>query len=423
MPTIAGNHTLNHNLEALRGYAALFVVFCHMLILYPLFNQYYTPTLLIVLSPTGHLWVLVFFVLSGYVIAASSKTNLTRASIGSYIKKRLLRIYPIYIIAIIITLLISTVSYSLFEILMNVAMMQVLVVLPLNENGPAWSLHYEVLYYLLFIPVSFFRLNPVAVLVCALIVAFGNYMFYPNVHTPVISSYLFGFVFWMAGLCITKYGRADNDAVNYNNMVGVLFLLLGLSVILDRAGLTNWIDVIWHALTNHHLAYPHVDILTRTVMSHRDVILLPFCVYAVCVFSGRKFKFHTYLYVLLQVLMIAGIVITLTNFFVSGKHDHIGHFFISVTYYAISLVLPRVKFDLIKKLSVATLKFGAWLGGISYAIYILHFPLIFALGRIPFFNNSALSFSVRLVVFMLVLLGLSYLLEKKLQPWLKKRLT
>src|ERR1700748_2059632 len=113
----------SENLEALRGYAALFVVFCHLQILVGVFSPYYDPKLLNVLVPDGHLWVLVFFVLSGYVIAANNRLNLSRETVGLYLKKRFIRIYPIYFIALILTLLISIgiSQYNWPEILLNFA--------------------------------------------------------------------------------------------------------------------------------------------------------------------------------------------------------------------------------------------------------------------------------------------------------------
>jgi peptidoglycan/LPS O-acetylase OafA/YrhL len=419
MQTNIAHHHINRNLEALRGYAALFVVFCHMLILHPLFNKDYVPTLLVVLSPTGHFWVLVFFVLSGYVIAVSNKEALTRATIGLYLKKRLVRIFPIYIISIILTLLIGTVNYSWFEVAMNVLMMQVLLAPQLAENGPAWSLHYEMVYYLLFMPLSFLKLNPALVFVIAIVVAYGGYLFYPNVEAASISSYMFGFSFWIGGLCIAKYATPNKEDVNYNNLIGIIFLLLSLSTIFGHAGFNNGDDFIYSHLTHHHLLYARANIAAKTFMSHQDVIILPFCIYAVCVFAGKKFSFQRYLYIFIQVIVLMAIAITLRDFF-AGKRDHFLHFLISVIYYALSLILPRLNLKMINQLCITVIKIGTWIGGISYAIYILHFPLMFLMGRVNFFYGSPFTFIVRLIVYLSILIGLSFVLEKKFQPVIKK---
>nr|WP_294948589.1 acyltransferase [uncultured Mucilaginibacter sp.] len=409
-------HYINENLEALRGYAAIFVVFCHMLILYTAFNKYYAPTLLNVLSPTGHLWLLVFFVLSGYVIAISNKQGLTAATIGTYIKKRLIRIYPIYLVSILVTLLIMRFDATLWDIVMNVAMLQVLVVPPLSGNGPAWSLHYELVYYLLFIPLSYFRLNSAVVFFGSLLIALLFYIGYPNPHIPIISSYLFGFAFWMAGLCIARYGVPQEKPYNPNNLIGALFLLLSVNEVLGRPGLDLLPDRISYLLFNFHLQYAPVKLIWQTFMSHTDLVWLPFCTYAVCIFSGKRFKFHKMLCIFIHLIMVAGIALTARKYMMQQAGPHILHFVLSVVYYAISIILPLLNFSLINTVSKYLLKVGTWLGGVSYAVYILHFPLIFAMGIVDSFNTSAFTFAVRLMVFMPVLLGLCYLLEKKMQP-------
>ena len=411
----------NQNLESLRGYSALFVVICHIVTFNYLFNRFYVPRLIVELSPNGSMWVLVFFVLSGYVIAISNKVDSKSESIGLYLKKRFVRIYPIYFISLIVTLLVSTFNYSLFEIVMNFAMMQVLIVPPFIENGPAWSLHYEVLYYLLFIPVSFLRLNPVIVLFICLIIALGNYSFYPNLQTPIISSYLFGFVFWISGLCIAKFAIADSKSIDYKVLISVLFMMLSLSEILTRSGLTEVFDHLSFFIVHKHLLYPKIADTTKIIISYQSLVFLPFCICAVNVFSGKKFKHHKVLFVFLHIFIISGIVLTARDYFLLGKKsEHIFHFFISVGYYVISLIFPFLNFGFLTKISGAIIRFGAWLGSISYAMYIVHCPLIFAMGRVNFLNNNLSTFVLRFIIFMCVLIGLSYLLERALQPAIKK---
>ena len=61
------------------------------------------------------------------------------------------------------------------------------------------------------------------------------------------------------------------------------------------------------------------------------------------------------------------------------------------------------------------------LGAISYGIYVIHFPLGIMLSHIPYFSGSVLSFSIRLVIHLLLVLGAGYLLELKVQPWFRAR--
>jgi peptidoglycan/LPS O-acetylase OafA/YrhL len=412
---------VDENLEAIRGYAALFVVFCHLGILNTTFNRLYVPKLLIIMAPSGHIWVLVFFVLSGYVITISNKQSLTGKTIGLYLKKRFLRIYPIYVVALVIALLVSTNNYPLFNVLMNFSLMQVLMVPPFIQNGPAWSLHYEAMYYLLFVPVSFFRLKPSLVITGCVIIAFVNFNFYPNVHTPIISSYLFGYVFWLSGLFIAKYIAVQETAVDYKKLIASIFLLLCVTEMLDESGVKDLIDHASYFLFHTHLLYPQVKIANQTSMGYQDLLYLPFCIYAICIFSGRHARYHKYLYLLVQAIILVSLVIAVEKFRTPGiKNGHqLRYFSLAVAYYVISIIWPWLNFNFINKISQAAVTLGSWLGGISYAIYILHFPLIFAMGRIDFFYQNQLTYVVRFIVFMSVLIGLSYLLEKKLQPLIK----
>ena len=61
------------------------------------------------------------------------------------------------------------------------------------------------------------------------------------------------------------------------------------------------------------------------------------------------------------------------------------------------------------------------LGAVSYAIYVIHFPIGMLLARITSFSGSALTFAVRLIIDLVLVLIAGYLLELKVQPWFKAR--
>src|ERR1700755_1697515 len=72
-------------IDGLRGFAALVLVTNHLKIL-----------------TVGHSAVMVFFVISGYCIAASAEAGRrTGMSFGDYMRRRLQRIYPPYFFAIV----------------------------------------------------------------------------------------------------------------------------------------------------------------------------------------------------------------------------------------------------------------------------------------------------------------------------------
>ena len=111
MDVVKKGSNFNFDLEALRGFAALVVVFRHIALEEELLNPNYSPGYLIHFFPIANFAVLVFFVLSGYVIGVSNINNLKRNNIFPYLKKRAIRLYPIYIISIFFALVIANQNY------------------------------------------------------------------------------------------------------------------------------------------------------------------------------------------------------------------------------------------------------------------------------------------------------------------------
>jgi len=177
-------------LEALRGAAALYVVFHHTI---P-----YDSTLLNM--PIGHLMrfgqeaVILFFLLSGFVINYSFRISKNKL-FGNYFAKRFCRIYIPLVAVMLVSYL--TESYEAGEflnpnipsLLGNLFMLQDwgvanpnVIVDPYMGNGPLWSLSYEWWFYMLFFPFSVFIKDSRSVnaLVFSIsIVAAVIYIFYP----------------------------------------------------------------------------------------------------------------------------------------------------------------------------------------------------------------------------------------------------
>jgi peptidoglycan/LPS O-acetylase OafA/YrhL len=64
----------------------------------------------------------------------------------------------------------------------------------------------------------------------------------------------------------------------------------------------------------------------------------------------------------------------------------------------------------------------AWFGGISYAFYVVHFPLLYIVRSLPLPSSTWEGFAERSLVWIALVLGLSWLLEKRFQPWAKSKL-
>jgi peptidoglycan/LPS O-acetylase OafA/YrhL len=166
-------------LDALRFLAALLVLFYHA-------NWIYRPGILF--TSLGHEAVVIFFVLSGFVIAYVADTR--EQDFRGFMVARGARIYSVAIPAIVLTAVLDTAGFHINELVYpegyrawDLPMIRVMTSsfflneiwtlgIQLFTNVPYWSLNYEVWYYVLFGILFFFtgrRRWPVFLLVCLLL--------------------------------------------------------------------------------------------------------------------------------------------------------------------------------------------------------------------------------------------------------------
>lgn len=164
----------NINLDHLRAISALLVFFSHVFQIFwlPIFGMDTWPHNVVhIISESA---VLVFFVLSGYVISTSLSKNINRnggrLKISEYCVNRISRIYPPFLFSIVIASLVFTIvklfglpgsawslttSQDIYHareyITLNISELLTALVLYkglLEINGPLWSLYIEVKMYL-----------------------------------------------------------------------------------------------------------------------------------------------------------------------------------------------------------------------------------------------------------------------------------
>lgn len=136
------------SLQILRGYAAVLVGVSHI------WNDGWLPGTLVELGGFG---VDVFFVLSGFIMCLTVRLNLnTKLENATYfIKKRIVRIFPIYIICALPLLLFNTYAEGVKSPYFYIGNILLLPSFTNNPSyyltlGPGWSLVYEMLFYYVF---------------------------------------------------------------------------------------------------------------------------------------------------------------------------------------------------------------------------------------------------------------------------------
>jgi peptidoglycan/LPS O-acetylase OafA/YrhL len=194
-------------LEALRGAAALYV-FLHHAHLMP--NQG-----LGMLLYFGQEAVIIFFILSGFVICYSASRH--QMHWPEYLIHRAKRIYPIFLIALVLAYLSqSLVAETWLELEWgsltgNIFMLQDVSALKRGVwfdtyygNSPLWSLSYEWWFYVIFIPLGLYgRFAKNKYFIYALILSvsgFLGYQYMPN----QLCLYLGYFFIWWAGVELAK---------------------------------------------------------------------------------------------------------------------------------------------------------------------------------------------------------------------------
>ncbi len=141
------------SLDGLRGLCALMVVYVHWAIMFDM------PSLPLIAA--GSEAVCLFFALSGFLMAyLYSDRPMNRHNVRTYLVHRFARIYPAYIVAVGVTIILTAVpGWSPFypveglgQIIRHVAMV--------GSTGVFWSISPEIQFYIFFLALWFFARNP-----------------------------------------------------------------------------------------------------------------------------------------------------------------------------------------------------------------------------------------------------------------------
>ncbi|HVT36011.1 MAG TPA: acyltransferase family protein, partial [Nevskiaceae bacterium] len=196
-------------LDAVRGFAAFYVFLSHARPLGP-----------VALYQYGQEAVILFFLLSGFVIDYSTFSGGRALVVRTYLIHRVRRIYPLLLVSLLLGYLSACVAAQgwapprLFSLVMNLLMFQDVAHLKRGVFAntyygvtPLWSLAYEWWFYLLFIPMCLrLRTGDAARTVVAgtiSAIAFVLYQAWPN--QPCL--YLSYFIIWWCGVSLAREYR------------------------------------------------------------------------------------------------------------------------------------------------------------------------------------------------------------------------
>ena len=229
-----------NSIQFLRGFAALAVVVHHT---GGYVKRYFEPTLLFEDKfSIGFAGVDLFFVISGFIIHFTSKNFLNNPSkLKEYLKKRFIRVYPIYWI---ITTILFISSWLIVEILDKnifsigypntlIAYIQTYLLLPLHFaiNPVTWTLSYELFFYLCF---AILIISKRLWIIPALILAVSFYNIFINIPEIVeVKLNYFNFIFsgynfeFMFGFLIYPL----HEKIKLSNIISVILLIISISII------------------------------------------------------------------------------------------------------------------------------------------------------------------------------------------------
>jgi exopolysaccharide production protein ExoZ len=229
-----------NSIQFLRGFAALAVVIHHT---GGYVKRYFVPTLLFDDNfSIGFAGVDLFFVISGFIIHFTSKKYLDNPSkIKDYLKKRFIRVYPIYWI-ITTTLFLS--SWLIVKILHKnifsigypetvITYLKTYTLFPLHFaiNPVTWTLSYELFFYLCF---AILIISKRLWIVPAIIIAISFYNIFIDIsEIPDINFNYYNFVFsgynfeFMFGFLIYQF----YEKIKLSNIISVILLIVSISII------------------------------------------------------------------------------------------------------------------------------------------------------------------------------------------------
>ena len=385
----------DYALDGLRGFAALSVAYAHVFGFRNLLDRSWHPNEYFAYLQPAHASVLIFFIISGYVIGLTTfDKSFSLNNTKQYLIRRFIRLVPIYWIAIVISFLALPVD-NFSNILGNSLFLQILIFPTLQSNPILWTLNYEVIYYLLFLLIWWLKPSIKLIIGFCISISFLGWVL-PNAP-QLLSSYASGWIFWIFGLWLSQKKTWEYEIKRKIPVISYLCLLIASNhfetgkVILYGLGFRN---------------------ITAGAVNFSDIALLPICLLIVGEVTNQKFRFYKLFQFLSFIIPLSNIVL----FLIIGRIFENGSWTTATLLTLCSMIFWQVRnsTNLIAKLSLV--------GSISYAFYVLHMPIAYLVNRYTSYQGTFTTFLTRLILWFLITVMAAALLELVIQPYIKSRL-
>ncbi|HDM8144063.1 TPA: acyltransferase [Vibrio harveyi] len=308
-----------NNLTVLRGFLALYVLFGHSREIFFIGGSYLTSVkelawydyfLLLTFQYTilGKEAVTLFFVLSGFSIAYS----LSRSDkVGSFYFKRFIRIYPTYLLSVILIYVVIGVvkSNDLKDYYISSDTLLSLL-LYLEYKGelsiPYWSLVYEVIFYLI-APALILIKPKVLLFFSSVLYILGLFMYGASFRSAggIFQNFIFEYMFYFSiGIYLYENYLSYVDKISTKiNLIYELFIAATLLIVLNKLGVEKKITMLITALASLYLI-PKFERFSFNIGSYQKYIY------------ESSYSIYVFHYpILISILYLSGDVIRRESYF------------------------------------------------------------------------------------------------------------